>query len=118
MKQHLRFFTLALLCAVCSVGWGTNFKFAFAINAIPTGKIYERLSMNEVPNTFFMPQSYTSDEMPWTFDMETDATDPIYCTYSAGFKIGTDDKNGVINHVKKVILKSLGNFEKVSNYQN
>ena len=114
MKQHLRFFTLALLCAVCSAGWGANFKFAFAINAIPTGKIYEHLSMNEVPNTFFMPQSYTSDEMPWTFDMETDATDPIYCTFSAGFKIGTDDKNGVINHVKKVILKSLGNFEKVS----
>ena len=115
MKQQLRFFTLALLCAMCSVGWGANYKFAFVSTAIPTGRIPEHLSTDEVPNTFVMPLSgSTADKMPWIFDMKTDATDPIYCAYSAGLQIGLDDKDGVVKHVKQVTFKLPGYFKNVN----
>ena len=100
---------------MCSVGWGATYKFAFASTAIPTGRIPEHLSTKEVPNTFVMPLSgSTADKMPWIFDMKTDATDPIYCAYSAGLQIGLDDKDGVVKHVKQVTFKLPGYFKNVT----
>ena len=119
MKQQLRFFTLALLCAVCSVGWGKTktYSFSFTAAAIPTGKTPNYLSKGEWPNTYIMfPNNYDKEKMRWIFDMETDAPNPIYCRFmNSTWQIGQDDKNGEIKHVKKITLKLLGYFKNVTN---
>lgn len=117
MKQHLRFFTLALLCAMCTAGWGKTktYSFLFSSTAIPTGKTPNYLSEGEWPNTYIMfPNNYASEKMRWIFDIETDAPNPIYCRYLKTWLIGEDDKNGEIKHVKKITLKLLGYFKNVT----
>ena len=118
MKQHLRFFTLALLCAMCSVGWGAtkNYTFNFSASEIPTGRTSFVLSKDEVPDTFIMsPKNMASGKMRWIFGMETDAPNPIHCRFTnSTWQIGNDDKNGEVRHVNTVTLKSLGYFSNVT----
>ena len=111
MKQHLRFFTLALLCAMCSVGWGQSetkvYKFTFPANSIPHGRDNKKFYKEELPITLSLPT--TSNELGtinWKFYAETEAeyfqsiSNNMY-----GWTIGN-----TANPVDALKLKSLVNF--------
>ena len=119
MKQQLRFFTLALLCAMCSVGWGKVKTFTFTCTSanIPSGKTLYVLSEDESPKTFIMtPGTSANEKLQWTFNWVTKASAPIHNRYaSATWQIGQNDAtNGEVKHVEKVTLKSVGYFKNVN----
>ena len=118
MKQHLRFFTLALLCAMCSVGWGKDKTFTFNCTSanIPSGKTLYVLSKDESPKTFIMtPGTSANEKMQWTFSWATKALAPIHNrSVSAIWQIGQNDANGEVKHVEMVTLKSVGYFKNVN----
>ena len=119
MKQHLRFFTLALLCAMCSVGWGQTepkvYKFTFSKNdktKIPHGDKVGELSKSDLPKTWSFPVTDTElGSIDWKFNAETEA-DPFSSTTNAsyGWAIGGSDTKTIIKHVDAIQLKSLVNF--------
>ena len=119
MKQQLRFFTLALLCAVCSVGWGQTepkvYNFTFSKNdrtKIPHGDEAGWLSKSDLPITWSFPVTNTElGSIDWKFSAETEA-DPFSSTSnrSFGWAIGGSDTKTQIKHVDAIQLKSLVNF--------
>ena len=119
MKQHLRFFTLALLCAVCSAGWGQTetkvYNFAFSKNdktKIPHGDKVGELSKSDLPKTWSFPVTDTElGNIDWMFNAETEA-DPFTSSSipAYGWVIGGADTKTIIKHVDAIQLKSLVNF--------
>ena len=113
MKQQLRFFTLALLCAVCSAGWGQSetkvYKFTFPdANSIPHGRDNKKFYKEELPITLSLPT--TSNELGtinWKFYAETEAVS-FSSTRNASY--GWQISNGSANHVDALKLKTLVNF--------
>ena len=112
MKQHLRFFTLALLCAMCSVGWGQSetkvYKFTFPdANSIPHGNTNKKFFKNELPITLSLPTTNTElGNINWKFYAETKAESFQSISNSMyGWTIGN-----TANPVDSLKLKSLVNF--------
>ena len=117
MKQNLRFFTLALLCAMCSVGWGQTepkvYKFTFpGANSIPHGRDNKKFYKDELPITLSLPTTNTElGTINWKFYAVTEA-EYFQSINNAtfGWVLGEGDTQTRIRHVDGIKLKSLVNF--------